>query len=186
MKKLLVAALLLVPTMAFARGGGGGDAFNLGLSTSVDNVTRSGDDNNPSTTQTTTMIDAKFGYAFSNDLYLGAIYGTTSISGYTGYSPSITEMGVTLGYHSNGWILDATYFLSGTYNDVAAGVNYTGGSGYGVDVGYNFMLSSSFYLGLELDYKSMSYTKLETVGTSLTHNNTVSGYRPMINLGFMF
>lgn len=185
MRKFLVAALLLVPTMAFARGGGG-DGFNLGLSTSIQNSTYSGDDYGTSITTTTTAIDAKFGYVFSNSFYLGGLYSTTTISGQTGYSPSVTGMGVTLGYHSNGWIFDATYFLSGTYNDVTAGTNYTNGSGYGVDLGYNFMLSSSFYLGLELDYKSITYAKKEVSSVSTDRNNTVAGYRPMINLGFMF
>lgn len=186
MKKFILAAMLLVPMKVFAYSSG--DAFHFGLSLFQQSVTLDGPNlSSPASTSTQTAYDLKLGYLMSS-IYLGAMYTVDGSSSGGVISPTRTGLGATVGYHSNGWVIDLTYFLSATYKQVgSANDSLTGGSGFGLDVGYNFMLSDNFYLGLELSYKSYSYTKYSSgTGAETSVTNNYSGYRPMMNLGLLF
>ncbi|MCB0342242.1 MAG: hypothetical protein H6626_04760 [Pseudobdellovibrionaceae bacterium] len=122
----------------------------------------------------------KLGYGLPSGLYLGAIMDGHSNTvndqpvGPTGY-------GVSIGYHSGGFFLQAHYFLSATYQTGAS--NDYSGTGIGVDFGYYFMVASNFALGPQLDYRTWTYTEDEN---NNTFNNGLSALQPKIGLAFIF
>ena len=171
------AAAVAVFGMSKAHAYGGSSKFHLGLSGLKYDTKVSGDTWNGKEERLHT--DIKLGYVSDSGIYFGAVQSNYSESNSTS-SPNRSSMGVTLGYRNDGWLFDATYFLSSTYTN--GSVKFEDGSGYGIEFGYNFQMSSSFYLGLELATKSLSYKKVNSVAA----NNTFTELMPLFNLGFYF
>ncbi|MBX3019194.1 MAG: outer membrane beta-barrel protein [Bdellovibrionaceae bacterium] len=181
MKRILLGLLVsLLATPAFAASAGSG--FHVGLSALKYDEAWSGDayatgeqkDNR-------THFDLKLGYLFSNSVYVGALYSNLSRNTTTD-SPSRTATGLSVGYHAaSGLYFDVNYFLQAEYN-VGGNTTYKEGSGFGADFGYNIPMSSSFYLGFQLSYKSLTFKKINTISSS----NTQTELAPMFNLGFVF
>lgn len=180
MKKIILA-VLLAPLMSFAAGGEG---FNVGLSGLIYNKEATGDDYPAGSSDKNTYMNLKLGYLMSNSIYLGAVYATLNTSDGTN-NGSRTATGAQLGYHSGGYFLDFTYYFGGThkFSETSA---VKEASGIGLEVGYNTMVSSSFYIGAELNYMSLTYKKRETSGVTTDRNNTFTEMYPMLNTGFIF
>lgn len=132
------------------------------------------------TTEKWTLYDLKLGYVFQNNIYLGAIY-----SGYTddtgGNTNKRNMLGGTIGYHNEGWYIDGSYLFDAKLD--WGGSSLKSGSGYAIDVGYNVMMGTNFYLGVQASYKSISYSKRDSVSET---NKEKSELYPMLNLGIMF
>ncbi len=108
-------------------------------------------------------------------VYVGGIYGTRADDN-TG-----SEYGVTLGVRSkSGFFGELHYFLAAEYK--SSSNEFKKGSGLGVDLGYNAMLGSSFYMGFQFAYRTITYKEFNTA----TAENKITSLKPMINLGFMF
>lgn len=185
MRKLLLGglfALVAVPQAVFA--GNFGSGVHFGLSGGKYDVSYNGDNFGDSKDQRT-ILDAKLGYLMDNSIYVGGIY--SSFSQNTGTSsPSRTATGVTLGYHGdNGFFFDLNYYLMATYNSGGSS-EFKNGSGFGADFGYNVMVSSNVYLGLQVSYRSVTYKKVSTGSTEVDRQNTVTDLYPLLNVGFYF
>lgn len=125
---------------------------------------------------THTQYDFKLGYDFGNNIYAGFIYNSRTVD--TGGADSKrTAYGGTVGYHGQAWFIDFSYFLSAEYED------YKKGSGMGLDLGYNHMLNSNVFLGVQWTYKTFTYTE---VGGASEDNKEKSEMHPMLNIGVKF
>lgn len=180
MKKIILV-FMLSPLTAWAASGSG---FNVGLSALMYNLDFSGDSYNPAQSSKRTHANLKLGYLMSNNLYFGGTYSTLNTSS-TGTNGARTATGLVLGYHSNGYFLDFTYFFGGNYQ-LSDTVTEKEASGMGLEIGYNAMVSSSFYIGAELNYMSLNYKKREISGVDATVANTYTEMYPMLNVGFVF
>lgn len=172
----LLVSLMAAPAMAASSMQG----FHVGLSAARNDQTFKGDAFTPESRDNRTYADIKFGYLMSNSIYLGVIHSTMSVSTGTD-SPSRSATGLSVGYHGNGLFADLNYFLQSEYKFSSTSAMKEG-SGFGLDFGYNIPMSSSFYMGVQLTYKSISYKKIESV----TSANTFTEMLPMINAGFYF
>ena len=185
MKKLIITVLSILVTASLAQAkGGGGSGWMLGQSVApssqtIDNPSPATDSNS-----STTGLGVKFGYNMGNDLFLGGLYNTLTTSGDSTY-PTISSMGFAVGYHVGGFFADLGYLLSGTY-ELASTSKLTEGTGLQVDVGYNYMLASNFFMGFQIGYKSQNYKKVEVSGISGDTDVKTTNMGPAINLGFMF
>ncbi len=181
MKKILLVVLFL-PVIAFAASSG--DGFNVGLSGLIYNKQLSGDNHPTATEDKNTHLNFKLGYLMSNNFYFGGIYSTLS-SGDGTTTQTRTAMGAQAGYHADGYFLDFTYYLSGAhkFSDL---ITYKDATGIGIEVGYNTMVSSNFYVGAELNYMTLTYKKIDASGTETASNNTWTEMYPMLNAGFIF
>lgn len=180
MKRILMSlALSLCATPAFAAMGGSG--FHLGLSALKYDVTAKGDAlGGGESKDHRTHLDFKLGYLMSNSFYVGLLHSNFSHNTSTD-SPSRAATGVSVGYHSGGLYFDLNYFATAEYK-ISGTASYKEGSGFGADFGYNVPMSSSFYLGFQLSYKSLEYKKINDVSST----NTFTELAPMFNLGFYF
>lgn len=125
------------------------------------------------------FYDFKLGYHY-NSIYLGGIYSSRAVeSGAT--EDQRTSYGLSLGYHSGGTFLDLSYFINASRTIGAT--EYTQGTGLGVDLGYNFGVTPSFFMGLQASYKTFTYKE---VNATEEENKELSELQPMINLGFVF
>jgi hypothetical protein len=177
---IVVALGLSLPSFANAMGGTGGGGFMIGAS--IMKLDTSTDGPNLGSNNTTrTLLDAKIGYAMPSGLYVGGIYNSRTDEN-NGSKDERTGYGATVGYHMNGWYIDGSYFISSTYK-LSGGTELSGGSGYGADLGHNFDIATNVYLGVQLSYKSFTYTKTQTVDAT---NHVKSELSPMLNIGVMF
>ena len=192
--KLVLLAVLAIgfsfsAQKASAAGYGGGGAsgagmFMIGVSSMKVDTQYSGTsftDNGYAITE----LNVKAGYIMGSGLYLGGIYDSRAdetTTGTTTTKSQRTSYGATIGYHNSGWFIDGSYFLSSTYKP-SSGSDYTSGSGFGIDLGHNWDLTANIYLGLQLAYKSITYTKHGTVSET---NKYKSELMPMVNVGVMF
>lgn len=186
MQKLTITILsiLLGASLAQARGGGGGNSWMIGASVAPSSATS--DMTNPAavhSSSSSTDLGLKVGYTFGS-LFIGGLYNSYTTSGNSSY-PTMGSMGVSIGYHMGGFFADLGYLMSGT-NEIASGVKYTQGTGIQADIGYNMMMSSSFYMGFQLSYLSQAYTTLDTNGATSDTDYKLTKMGPGINLGFMF
>ena len=173
---ILVATVLLMSASSLAAGDSG---YNFGLSLmkydiSVDGPNVGTGDSN------LTIYDLKLGYVFNNSVYLGVILDNKTITS-NGGTDKRTGTGATVGYHSNGWILDLSYFFTAERD--MNGTMLKDGTGFGLDVGHNWMIGSNFYFGVQGSYKSFTYKK---VASAAVDNKEKSELYPMVNLGLMF
>jgi hypothetical protein len=131
-------------------------------------------------TEKWTLYDLKLGYVFQNNVYLGGIYSAYKDD--TGGSSNTRDMlGASVGYHNEGWFIDGSYLFQAKLD--WGGATLKDGSGYAIDVGYNTMMGTNFYLGLQASYKSISYSQRDGVSET---NKEKSELYPMLNLGLMF
>lgn len=131
----------------------------------------------------TTYYDVNLGYVMSNGLYVGGVYGaknySSSGSATVSTSSSASAMGASVGYAaSNGVYINATYFLSATDQD------YKKGSGMGVDLGWRSFMSSNFFVGAKLSYRSLKYTENTTIAGFESRTSTTT--LPYLSFGFTF
>jgi hypothetical protein len=128
-----------------------------------------------------TILNLKAGTLVTGEIYVGGIYDSRTDDS-SGSKTERTGYGATIGYHSNGWFLDGSFLLSSQIK-TSGGTMIEGGSGYAIDLGRNFDVMSSVYLGLQISYKSISYTKVNGAEQS---NKIKSELTPMLNVGVEF
>lgn len=172
---VIITSFLLSATPALAAGS---DNVQFGLSLlKFDRETEGatlGD-----STEKWTIYDLKLGYNFPSGLYLGGIY-----SGYkhdTGANNTRSLLGGTVGYHSDGWFIDGSYLFSGQLD--LSGSKLKGAHGLNIDFGYNTMMSSNIYIGVQASYKSITYDKKDDVSQT---NKEKYEFYPMFNVGVLF
>lgn len=181
MKKIVLVFLFSLPMLSWGAGKGG---FNVGISALMYNLDFSGDDYDPAQSAKRTHANLKLGYLMSNDIYFGLVYSTLNTSS-TGSNGARTATGLQLGYHSGGYFLDFSYYFGGSYK-MSDTRTEKDASGIGLEVGYNAMVSSNFYIGAGLNYKSLKYAKVDNSGVESDRANTHTEMYPMLNFGFIF
>lgn len=129
---------------------------------------------------TTAIYDLKIGYIFPNGIYFGGISHTKNFD-VNSTNEKRSASGATLGYHNAGWFGDFSYFLN-AQREVGA-IEFKDGTGYGLDVGYHSLISTNFFVGLQLSYKSFSYAKVNAKSET---NKEKSEMYPMFNVGLIF
>lgn len=130
-----------------------------------------------------TYYDIKLGYT-SDWLYLGGIYSITSTE-QAGNELKRSALGATAGYHNKGFLLDFSYFFQAKRDGGTTVL--TKGTGMGIDLGYNFMMGSNLFMGVQGVYRTFTYKEVETeTATTEEENKTISEMYPMFNIGFVF
>lgn len=179
---LILFSLLCFSSLwsASTQAASGGQGFMIGVSGIKLDETYDG--NTVGTSETTrTVADIKAGVVTASGLYLGGVYDSRTDES-SGSKQERTAYGATVGYHSGGWFLDGSFFLDSTLK-LSSATKVEKGSGIGIDLGRNFDLTSNTYTGLQISYKSISYTQVNGVEAS---NKLKSELCPMLNLGVMF
>jgi hypothetical protein len=173
--------VLLMGSMSFAAYGSSAVLLDIGI-LKFDSETEGNQFGNGKSLNT--YYDLKIGYLTGNDLYLGAIYSAYGQdNGVT--QPKRSLYGVTVGYHNSGWYLDGSYFLDGQLD--AGAVVYKKGTGFGIDLGYHYMVNTNFFFGLQGSYKSYSFAEYTVLSVTTTSENKVkSEMYPMLVLGLTF
>ncbi len=133
--------------------------------------------------------DVKLGLVFSG-FYIGGVYSSWDRTYTQGLNSTVGDRrisyGFGVGFHDSGFFVDLNYYLSSNWNNNSV-LNYTGGSGYGVDLGYNVALDSTFFIGLLYSIKNFSYpVVLLPDGSTLTETNKYNEAYPMLQLGLQF
>ncbi len=184
MKKLTLVmlaafSLTFLPEESHAASSADG-GFMLGVSFMKLDTSTSGPSlgNNDSST---TVLDLKAGTTLSGGIYVGGIYDMRTDET-NGSKQERTGFGATIGYHNAGWFIDGSYYFSSKIK-LTSGSELKEGSGFGVDVGHNFEVTSNIYLGLQVSYKSFTYTKLNAADET---NKIKSELMPMLNVGVTF
>lgn len=155
-------------------------AFKIGVS--IAKLDTSTDGNTLGTSENAmTILNLKAGTLVTGEIYVGGIYDSRTDES-SGSKTERTGYGATIGYHSNGWFLDGSFLISSSIK-TAGGTMIEGGSGYAIDLGRNFDVMSNIYLGLQISYKSISFTKVNGVEES---NKLKSELTPMLNVGVDF
>jgi hypothetical protein len=131
-----------------------------------------------------TYYDLKLGY-LNKKIYVGGIYSVHTQESGGSQDPKRDLMGATLGYHNDGWYLDASYFFGGNYD--TSTIDYRKASGFGIDLGYDVKVTGNVYLGLKGSYKSYTFKEYEQNSNTVVADNKVkSEMYPMIVLGIIF
>lgn len=172
-----LAAFVLTVTPAQSEAAGGN--FKLGLSgvySSYSTETPGGG----TSEHTLTLYNLKAGTFFSN-IYVGAIYDSRTDDSGGGSKAERSGWGATIGYHSNGWFIDGSYFISSAIKMGSTEIKE--GSGFGIDLGKNFSVSSSVFVGAQLSYRSFEYKKFNNLDATYKIKTDMI---PMVNLGVMF
>lgn len=155
-------------------------AFKIGAS--IAKLDSSTDGNTLGTNESAmTILNLKAGTMVTGEIYVGGIYDSRTDES-NGSKTERTGYGATVGYHKNGWFLDGSYLISSQIK-TSGGTMLEGGSGYAIDLGRNFDVMSNIYLGLQISYKSISYTKVNGAEQS---NKIKSELTPMLNIGIEF
>lgn len=170
--KIALLAFILCPRESLA--------FSIGLS--VAKLDSSTDGNTLGKSENAmTILNIKAGTEISDGIFVGGIYDSRTDDS-SGSKTERTGYGGTIGYHSNGLFIDGNIFLSSAIK-TAGGTKLEGGTGFGIDLGRNFDVMSNLFLGLQISYRSISYTKVN--GTE-ENNKLVSELTPMLNIGLKF
>jgi hypothetical protein len=128
-----------------------------------------------------TSLDLRLLYLHQSGLLLGGMYAMTSIN-----DDDQTAVGPSLGYNAkNGFFALFTYFLVSEYK-FSSGGKYKDGMGPQIDIGWVFPLTESIYLGPQLSYRSVSYSKIDSGGNSVSTDTTVANTTPYITLWLKF
>lgn len=184
MKTIFIFSFLLIATLSLKAktiGKDGEPGFILGVSTYYYSLTSNS--GSSSTKSTNSIYDIKGGYANSKGLYLGGIYtsrnddiaGTSSTSG--------SELGASAGYFGrSGFHFVGHYIFSATLGSSVGG--YEEGSGLQAEFGYLTDASSTFFIGVDLSYRSLTYRK--QAGISLVNNYTQTELFPQLSFAFTF
>lgn len=173
---LLLSLIFTAPAYAAT----GGSGFMVGLS--VISLNESYDGTTVGNSESSrTVADVKMGMVMTSGLYVGGIYDSRN-DDYSGSKQERTAFGATVGYHSGGWFLDGSVFLDSTLK-LSSSSKLEKGTGFGIDLGRNFDITTNTYAGLQFSYKSISYTQVNGAEVS---NKLKSETCPMLNVGVMF
>ncbi len=125
--------------------------------------------------------DLKLGFVDASGLYLGGMYQMSKLNNDNAFA-----VGPTLGFsHYSGFYALFTYFLVAE-QDNGANSTFTDGMGPQIDLGWIFPLTSSFFIGPQISYRSISYEKQDTAGVSTDVDFTRTNILPYISLWFRF
>lgn len=128
-----------------------------------------------------TEYNAKVGY-LSGSLYYGLLIDSLT-KDYGDSTATRNSTGLVIGYHGKAWYLDAVYFISSEYQSIG-GAKLKEGSGFGADIGYNFLKdSTTYFINAQLSYKSFEYKKVASVSAV---NKINSEIYPMLVFGMTF
>ena len=175
----MFTSFLAAPSDANAQAASG-NGFKIGISffkldTSTDGANLGNYDGS------VTLLNGKIGYTMPSGLYFGGIYDARTDEN-NGAKAERTGFGGSVGYHNGGWYIDGALYISST-DKLSGGTELKEGTGFGVDLGHDFDLTPNIYLGLQLSYKSFTYSKAGSVDATNKYKSELS---PMINLGVMF
>ena len=130
----------------------------------------------------------KLGYQWSNGIYLGALYESSSLY-YNAVGTPSPEMrisyGPSIGYFYSGFFGLATYFTNTTCT-LPGGNSYSGGSAYMVTLGYEYAVTSMFHVGLSYNYDSFTWNQFTSGVTTTTVTNSQADTYPSVLIGFNF
>ncbi len=176
---LLTTLLLSQTTLAKNIGKDGDNTFLLGLSAFY--YSANSDDGTNTSRSTNTIYDLKAGYVTSKGLFGGILYTTRNddLAGITATGGS--QLGASVGYYgSSGIHFVAHYILNAKLGGF--GGAYEKGSGIQADFGYLSSVTSNFFIGVDLSYRSLSYK--EQNGFQLANSYKRSELFPMLSLMF--
>lgn len=145
------------------------------------------DQTSSTTTTTRQMIDLAGGYIATEGWAILGMYSIENKKTDTGNSTSNsdrTSYGAGGGWYSReamGPYVDAIYHLN---SKLMLGSTKYQGTGWQVDVGYQFQISGAVSFGVQLAYSNFVYTKLD--GTALTPPDTRTNLDPMLALVIIF
>ncbi len=132
---------------------------------------------------TKSFYDFRLGYLSASGLYLGGIYSMSSYDDGL-YNQKGFAVGPTVGFsHYSGFFALFSYFLMAELKTSSTST-LTDGMGPQVDVGWAFPLTSSFHLGPQITYRSITFDKLDPGATAV--DITLTDLIPAINLWFNF
>lgn len=124
------------------------------------------------------IYDIKLGYVGGNGLYLGGIYTLRKTETDSG-SVDGNALGASIGYvGASGFYVKGHYLLSAEYDTLKEG------TGIQADFGYMTNVTSSFFVGVELTYRSIDYKKNEA--SPGMDSMKVTETFPMLTVGFIF
>ncbi len=137
----------------------------LALTRTEDHAVAEGDESSDEVT----IINATLGFGMGSGLVLGAKYYDYSNDSefLTDDSTVIQGFGPLIGYyHQSGFFGAASYLYkpTKTYKTDNGNVRYEGGSGYVLEAGKSFPVSSSFAFAVELVQAKTSYEKVKGAG----------------------
>ena len=69
---------------------------------------------------------------------------------------------------------------------LGSGGIFSGGTNYEVELGYNFMVTSTVYLGLSVVYESFTWNTSDSSGTSTGQTNSQANLYPALGIGVVF
>lgn len=191
MKSMVHLTLVLVGLVAFSQQAQAAIAFSPTVSYLVED--RKDDNDTPPTENksTVTVFDVRLGYIMPMGLFLGGTYAMANGSGKnlsTDTSMSGTRYGATVGIVFERFNLLGTYFLAASENRKlgTAEWKYTGGSGYQIDIGWNFMIANMIGFGPNIVYRNMNYSKRTISGVETTKNYRNNEIYPNIAFWFKF
>jgi hypothetical protein len=129
---------------------------------------------------TRTILDLKAGYLTASGIYFGAVQDNRTDE-VNDSEAERSALGATLGYHNSGWYIHGSYYVS---SEIKSGnTTYEKGTGMGFDIGKNFDFVSAVFVGVQLSYKTFSYTEVNGVAQD---NEIKSELNPMLSLGLKF
>ncbi len=132
---------------------------------------------------TKSFYDFRLGYLHPSGLYLGGMYSMSSYDNGS-YNQKGSSVGPTVGFsHYAGFYTLFTYFLMAELK-TSATTTLTDGMGPQIDIGWAFPLTSSFHLGPQITYRSITFDKVDPGAVSL--ETTQTDLVPAINLWFKF
>lgn len=182
---ILTILLVLSPIDSALAKGGSGSRLLLGfdissLSSKSESVVGG---NTGQAESRSTFYDLTLDYMLGSNFKLGAILSSKSTSSKEGTDDSTSTTGSATGV-SLGFVFDSGFHLTANYFLTASDQEYKKGSGFGADLGWKTFLSSSFYIGAKLAYRSIKYTENSTISnfTSLTSTTML----PYLSFGFGF
>ena len=188
---LFIAVLMLgfgaSAMSSYASYGSDGNLWRFGWSILRDDHTTnySGQASQDSLTQ---HVSSKLGYEWSNGFYFGALYESSSMYQNASGTPtpeSRVSYGPSIGYFNSGFFGLGSYFLS-TNDNLPNGTSFSGGSGYEFELGYDYNVTSNFYIGISLIYNSFSWNQLNAGGSTISQNNAQTDTYPALGIGFQF
>lgn len=184
MKTLFILSFILVFTQSANSktiGKDGEPGFILGMSTYYYSL--SADSGSGSTKATYSIYDIKGGYANSKGLYLGGIYtsrnddigGTSATAG--------SELGASAGYFGrSGFHFVGHYIFSAALGSSSG--SFEDGSGLQAEFGYLTDASSTFFIGVDISYRSLTYKK--QAGAVLANSYKQTELFPQLSFAFTF
>lgn len=165
-----------------------GDILFTGSFNAFNHVIRSDARSNDSEVQFFGNI--KLAYHLVNGLYAGGVYHNAQDD-----ENSKNSLGINLTYVYKTLHIGATYILHSNHKvdiDTAGqelDAELEKGQGFMFDLSYNFPITKSFYIGIGVNYFSVSYDEIDYNDTSITDDSISddeSYFMPMVRLTYFF